>query len=392
MRVGLTLFLGVITALLAGCGGGSGSSSSVSSAIPNSPAAVAAPASSSNVDAVAYVTKTPIPKVSYEHWLAVERAGGASTNASHRALSFLITSQWVVGEAAARKLSVSDAEVKQRFAQISKQSFPKTGSLQKFLAKSGETETDLLTRVKVELLESRIAAKVTAGKSGAQAKSALASFQRAFQEHWKKYTTCKSGYVMEDCSEYTSKVAEDLTASPAVHLPHAYTHTPASLEAEVPPPQTGAMSIDSPAFERNALIPAQYTCDGAGTSPPLQWHNVPKQTAALVLSVIDDTDSGKAGGIRWMVANISPSATGVNAGAVPSGAVVAANAQGNASYGAICPTHGTTSKIEFVLYALKKPLTGLSTGFLPAEAEQQYGSRKLLLGKPAITYAGYARH
>lgn len=69
----------------------------------------------------------------------------------------------MIGEAAARKLSVSDAEVKRRFAQISKQSFPKTGALKKFLAKADETEADLLARVKVELLASRIAAQVTAG-------------------------------------------------------------------------------------------------------------------------------------------------------------------------------------------------------------------------------------
>jgi hypothetical protein len=69
----------------------------------------------------------------------------------------------VIDEAAARKLPVSEAEVKQRFAQISKQSFPKAGALEKFLAKADETEADLLARVKVELLASRIAAQVTAG-------------------------------------------------------------------------------------------------------------------------------------------------------------------------------------------------------------------------------------
>ncbi len=209
----LALALGGLA--LGGCGGGSGAaggtSAAGSAAVPSSPAA-SAQGSSSSADAVASVAGVPISKSSYEHWLAVERAGGTTSNASHRALSFLITSQWVIGEASARKISVSDAEVKRRFAQISKQSFPKTGSLQKFLAKADETEADLLARVKVELLESRIAAKVTAGKSGAQAKSVLASFQKAFQEHWKRFTTCKSGYVMEDCSEYKG-APEDLAAT-----------------------------------------------------------------------------------------------------------------------------------------------------------------------------------
>ena len=138
--------------LLAGCGGGSSTAAGASAAVPSSPA-VSAQGSSSSVDAVASVAGVPITKASYRHWLAVEKAGGTSTNAGHRALSFLITSQWVIGEAAARRLSVSEAEVKQRFAQISKQSFPKAGALRKFLAKADETEADLLARIKVELLQ-----------------------------------------------------------------------------------------------------------------------------------------------------------------------------------------------------------------------------------------------
>jgi SurA N-terminal domain len=206
--------LGVVVLALAlgGCGGGSGTTAASSTAaVPSSPAA-SAQGSSSSVDAVASVAGVPISKSSYEHWLAVERAGGTTSNAGHRALSFLITSQWVIGEAAARKLSVSDAEVKQRLAQIEKQSFPKAGSFEKFLAKSDETEADLLARVKVELLESRIAAKVTAGKSGAQRKAVIAGFEGAFHRHWKALTTCTPGYVMEDCSEYKGK-GEDLAAT-----------------------------------------------------------------------------------------------------------------------------------------------------------------------------------
>jgi len=133
----------------------------------------------------------------------VEKAGGTSTNAGHRnaghrALGFLITSQWVIGEGAARKargrrgrrgggaegegaarkISVSDTEVKRRFAQssgASPRSPSKAKALQEYLAKADETEADLLARVKVELLQSRIAAKVTAGKGGAQAKRASSS-------------------------------------------------------------------------------------------------------------------------------------------------------------------------------------------------------------------------
>jgi SurA N-terminal domain len=221
-------FLVVVAAVLpAGCGGGSSTSNSTTTApassgstgavtVPSSPASspttTSEQTSATKTGAVAVVAGTPIAKASYEHWLAVERALGGASNPSHQALAFLITSDWVLGEAAARKIVVSEAEVKQRFAQIKRQSFPKPGAFAKLLAKSGETEADLLARVKVELLESRIATQVAAGKSGARRSALIASFEKAFHGHWKRYTTCHAGYLMEDCSSYTGK-PEDLTAT-----------------------------------------------------------------------------------------------------------------------------------------------------------------------------------
>ena len=150
------------------------------------------------------------------------------------------------------------------------------------------------------------------------------------------------------------------------------------------------MSISSPAFERNGAIPAQYTCDGANISPPLEWQNVPAKTAALVLFVIDDSATGPASGIRWVVGDISPSAKGVAAGKTPQGGIVGSDTQGHSGYGGICPEHGKTSTVEFVLYALKKPIS-LSPGFQPDVAESEYGSGKDLLGSAAVTYAVYHR-
>jgi hypothetical protein len=111
---------------------------------------------SSNADAVAFVSSTPIPKVSYLHWLSVESALGAGGNPGHAALGFLLTSEWVLGEARTRGISVSEAEVKQQLKKLERQSFPQPGSLRRLLASSGETEADLLARVKVELLRSGI--------------------------------------------------------------------------------------------------------------------------------------------------------------------------------------------------------------------------------------------
>lgn len=386
------------TGLLTGCGGGG--SSTTTAAVPLSPAsAPAGQGKASSVDAVAYVSSTPIPKASYTHWLAVETALGAAGSPAHQALGFLITSEWVLGEASARHISVSEAEVKQRFAQLVHESFPKAGSLKKYLAKSGETEADLLARIKVELLASRIAAKVTAGKSASQRTALLTAFENSFHKHWKNYTSCDPGYVMEDCKQYKGK-SEDLTSTGSQssssssssssksssytssnNSPHFSTAN-SSGEVYTSP---GAFSLSSPAFERNGAIPVSYTCAGAGTSPALSWQKVPGKAAELFLFVIDDTSSGTSGGIRWVIGGIDPSSTGVAAGKVPPGGTVGTNTAGKAAYSPICPAKGKSDTVEFVMYALSKKLP-LSPGFQPTKAESEYGSHKLLMGSAATTY------
>lgn len=380
---------------LAGCGGGSPSSASSSSAASSSPVALTQ-GSVSRADAVAFVAGAPIAKSSYEHWLSIERALGVGAAASHQALGFLITSAWVAGEAAAQHVSVSEAQDTQRFALLKRQSFPKAGSFERFLATSHESEADLRGRVKLELLESRITAKVTAAKSAPQGKGALASFTLAFKRRWKSRTTCETGYLMEDCSEYKGQpegqVAKSSTSNtkPSTRSPSASSTSSAPRSSGEVYSSPGAMSISSPAFELNGAIPSQYTCDGSDVSPPLEWQKVPAKAAALVLFIIDDTSTGPASGIRWVVGDISPSAKGVAAGRTPEGGIVGSDTQGHGGYGGICPSHGTTSTIEFVLYALKKPIP-LSPGFQPSVAESEYGAGKDLLGSAAVTYAVYRR-
>jgi phosphatidylethanolamine-binding protein (PEBP) family uncharacterized protein len=362
---------------LAGCGG----SSSTSSSVPSSPASAVYASTVSPSDAVATVAGVPIAKQSYTHWLSVERKLGAAGSPSHQALGFLITSEWVLGEAAARHMSVSEAEVKKRYAQLVHQSFPKAGSLRKYLAKSGETEGDLLARIKVELLASHIASKITSGKSSSQRTAVLGAFEKSFQKHWKGLTSCDAGYVMEDCKQYKGK-PENLTASSQGSGSSGSSSASTNGEVYTAP---GAFALTSPAFERNGVIPAQYTCAGAGMSPPLSWQKVPAKAAELFLFVIDDTSSNKSGGIRWVVGNIDPSSTGVAAGKTPQGGIVGTNTAGKATYSPICPARGKSDTVELVMYALSKKIP-LSPGFQPTKAEAEYGQHKLLMGQAAVTY------
>jgi foldase protein PrsA len=71
---------------------------------------------------------------------------------------------WIEGEAKQQGVSVTDAEVKKSFGEQKKQNFPKDAEYQKFLKDSGQTEADILRRVRIELLSGKIRDKVIKGK------------------------------------------------------------------------------------------------------------------------------------------------------------------------------------------------------------------------------------
>jgi len=82
----------------------------------------------------------------------------------NQVLQLLISFKWIQGEAEAQGVKVTDAEVKKSFADQKKQSFPKDADYQKFIKTSGQTEADILQRVKLDLLSNKIRDKVTKGK------------------------------------------------------------------------------------------------------------------------------------------------------------------------------------------------------------------------------------
>ncbi|MDB1124224.1 YbhB/YbcL family Raf kinase inhibitor-like protein [Vibrio algarum] len=44
-----------------------------------------------------------------------------------------------------------------------------------------------------------------------------------------------------------------------------------------------SLELTSPAFSDGALLPVQFTCEGEGISPPLNWSGVPDETQSLVV-------------------------------------------------------------------------------------------------------------
>lgn len=55
-------------------------------------------------------------------------------------------------------------------------------------------------------------------------------------------------------------------------------------------PGTAALQLRSLAFTDHGPMPAQYSADGAGISPPLEWFGVPPGAASLLL-IVEDADA-----------------------------------------------------------------------------------------------------
>lgn len=82
------------------------------------------------------------------------------TALKQQVLGFLISANWVIGEASDQGIKATDAEVEKKFKELKQQQFPKAADFQKFLTSTGQSVPDLLLRVKLNLLSQKIQQKV----------------------------------------------------------------------------------------------------------------------------------------------------------------------------------------------------------------------------------------
>ncbi len=184
-------------------------------------------------DAVVQVGGTPITKSAFDHWMSVAASSSAASTTEKPAvpeppnyttciahlakttpkpakgqkapttaqlksqceteykslqtevLGFLISSQWVIGEASSLNVKLSDAEVKKEFTKIKSTQFPKASEFEKFLASSGQSVSDLLLRVKLNMLSQKIQKQIVKAKS----KPTQAQIEKYYNENKSKYGT-----------------------------------------------------------------------------------------------------------------------------------------------------------------------------------------------------------
>lgn len=126
------------------------------------------------------------------------------------------------------------------------------------------------------------------------------------------------------------------------------------------------MLITSTAFKAKGEIPAQYTCDGKDTSPPLAWSDVPAAAKSLAL-IVDDPDAPDPAAptrtwVHWVLYNLPVTLEGlgeaVRAKDLPPGTLHGINDWKRTGYGGPCPPIGR-HRYFFKLYALDTVLADL---------------------------------
>ena len=168
---------------------------------------LANPLSPSPEQIVACIGSQSITGATFSHWAVVAQKSEGS--AKHRlsasevikqAMSFLISSDWVLGEATDLNIHVSEGEVRHTFDHIRTQQFPKKKEFKAWLKQSGQTVTDLLFRVRLNLNSTRIQKHVLAGHRGAHSQQrALKRFVQDFKLKWEAQTYCDPMYAVTDC-------------------------------------------------------------------------------------------------------------------------------------------------------------------------------------------------
>jgi len=121
-----------------------------------------------------------------------------------------------------------------------------------------------------------------------------------------------------------------------------------------------AFTLTSSAFAPGAAIPAQYSCKGADTSPPLEWSGVPANTATFAI-IMDDPDAPGGTWVHWLIWNFPPGGNGMSEGTPRFERFDDGGRQGRNSFHKIgyygpCPPAGATHRYSFRLYALDAKL------------------------------------
>ena len=147
---------------------------------------------------------------------------------------------------------------------------------------------------------------------------------------------------------------------------------PRSMGSASAKPTAGGLAVTSSAIAADGRLPVEFSCDGAGISPPIEWQPGPKGTASYALTLWHEApDRVKS---YWVVHGIPASATSLPKGSRSVG-TTGLNDKGRAEYDPMCSKGPGVKQYHVTVYALSEAPT------LPAGG----ASRDALLAAIATT-------
>ena len=116
-----------------------------------------------------------------------------------KALTFLITYQWLLGEAKDLGVTPSEAEVEKAVRRFREHETPSAGEFQRYLNYAHMSLADAQYIQRLTVAGTKIQNGILAKGSGGGSQQALASFN----SKWIAKTDCEAGYVVAGCKQYT---------------------------------------------------------------------------------------------------------------------------------------------------------------------------------------------
>jgi len=175
-------------------------------------------------DAVPLIDSRPVPKADFDHWIAIVAAQWHSEVPApdspeyavmrDQVMQQLISGEWLELEAAERGIRVTERAVRRAFLRHKREAFPRDAVFRRFLKRTGQTEADILDRVRSDLLTERIRRQVMAkARTRAGRDRLIERFARRFHRKWRSRTVCGEGYTVRQCSR-TLPIAPPASPSP----------------------------------------------------------------------------------------------------------------------------------------------------------------------------------
>jgi len=122
-------------------------------------------------------------------------------------LDILLIAYWLKDEASEKGVRITNGEIEQVLHRI----FPKRASFRRYLAFTGEHESDERLIIEKDLLDSRLLKLKEAEQAGGRQVTVherqLATIEaaREFTSKWAARTWCRAGYVVSECKQFAGK-------------------------------------------------------------------------------------------------------------------------------------------------------------------------------------------